>query len=96
MPTRTERVALVGVACAVPAIVGLVVTLNLEAFAPCLVAYRTHNPVQDSPACQTFSAIFEVSILLIVISLALLIVAAVRWLRSVRGASNRADEPKLR
>jgi len=94
MPTRTERVVLVGVACAVLAIVGL--TLDLEAFAPCRVAYRTHNPVQDSRACQTFSAIFEVSILLIVISLALFIVAAVRWLRSVRRARNRADEPKLR
>jgi uncharacterized membrane protein YidH (DUF202 family) len=96
MPARPERVALVALACAALAIVCFEVMENLEAFAPCRVSYRVHNPVQDSPACKVHGLIGLVSILLIVISLALFFVAAVRWLRSVRRARNRADEPKLR
>lgn len=64
MNERIVTFAIVAAASCALAVVGFVVCGALESFAPCRVVYRTHQPVHDSLACQSYAAISLFSLLL--------------------------------
>jgi hypothetical protein len=60
---RIAKAVSVAVGSGVLAILGFVATSSLDFFDPCRVLYRTQQVVQDSLACQTYSAITLASML---------------------------------
>jgi hypothetical protein len=66
MEEREAKVGLVAIACGALALGGLAAGSRVDAFAPCRVAYRIHQAVQDSLACHMYSAIGTASLLLLV------------------------------
>ncbi|HUO68283.1 MAG TPA: hypothetical protein VMV37_12140, partial [Gammaproteobacteria bacterium] len=63
MTDRVAKAAAVAVGSGVLAFIGFVSASSIDFFAPCRVVYRTQQAVQDSLACQSYSAITLASIL---------------------------------
>lgn len=61
---------------------------SLAAFEPCRILYRSHQPVQDSVACQVHSVLGVLTAVSLVVAAALGLGASVRWLRG-RAATHR-------
>lgn len=77
MTGRIAKVAAVAVGSGVLSFIGFVCASSLDFFAPCRVLYRTQQAVQESLACQIYSAIFLASMLFAVAALGLVVAAGV-------------------
>jgi hypothetical protein len=63
MTERVAKAVAVAVGSGVLAVIGFASTSSLDLFDSCRVLYRTQQSVQDSLACQTYSAITLASML---------------------------------
>ena len=77
MGERIAKVACVAVGSGVLAFLGLVCTSSLDFFAPCRVLYRVRQEVQESLACQSYSAITVASALFFFATLGFALAAVV-------------------
>ena len=80
MQRRAKFFALLAIAGMAAAAIAAFVSSSLAAFEPCRVFYRTHQPVQDSLACQVHSAIGACVVVFILVALVFAVLAGVRWL----------------
>jgi hypothetical protein len=76
MNERTAQTGIAAAACGALALIGFVLTSQVEAFAPCRVLYRLPQAVQDSLACRMHSAIGLVSLMFVFAALAVGLAAA--------------------
>jgi ABC-type transport system involved in cytochrome c biogenesis permease subunit len=86
MHKRAAFLALLAVTSAVAAAISALASSSLAAFEPCRVLYRTHQPVQDSLACQAHSAIGLLSLLFLLGSFVLALFAGASWFGNRRRA----------
>ena len=70
MTNRIAKVVSVAIGSAVLSIIGFLSASSLDFFGPCRVVYRVSQAVQDSLACQTYSAITLASVLFALAALA--------------------------
>jgi hypothetical protein len=74
--------------CLVLAVAAYLGIASLAVFDPCRVFYRTHQPIQASPACQAYGAIGVTIPALVLGSLAFAVIAGARWLKARRASGN--------
>jgi hypothetical protein len=77
MTDRAAKVASVAVGSGVLSVIGFVSARSLDFFAPCRVLYRVSQAVQDSLACQSYSAISLASLLFVLAALGFAVTTAV-------------------
>lgn len=87
MNDLATKLALVAASSGVLAVVGFVLCSALAFFEPCRRLYRTHQAVQGSLACQSYSAISLFSLLLSLAAVAFAVAAVAVALLSWRAAS---------
>jgi hypothetical protein len=57
----------------------IIAAQTLPLFAPCRILYRTHQPVQDSPACQVFYWLGDLCVVLLGFAAVVGVVVAFRY-----------------
>ena len=89
MTDRVVKVAAVAIGSGVLSVLGFVSASTLDFFAACRVLYRVTQAVQDSLACQSYSAVTLASMLFFVAALGFAVATGLLVFLRRRGAGKR-------